>query len=176
MLSGESIALRAIERGDLAQLLEWRNRPDFRRYYREYRELGMDQQTRWYEQVVLGDPGVRMFSIVERATGTLLGACGICYINWVDRSGDISIYIGADGLYIDDVLAPDAARVLLRYGFQELNLHRIWAEIYDIDEKKQAFFKLLGFTLDGRHRETHWTEGGWRDSLFYGLLAHEFTT
>ena len=69
---------------------------------------------------------------------------------------------------------PDAARVLLRYGFGELNLHRVWTEIYSIDEAKQRFFDTLGFSLDGRHRETHWTEGGWVDSLYYGLLADDW--
>ena len=79
-----------------------------------------------------------------------MGACGLCYINWVDRSADLSIYLGADDLYIDDRFAPDAARTLIRYGFDELGLHRIWAEIYSIDTRKQAFFEKLGFKLDGR--------------------------
>lgn len=171
MLDGANVGLRAIERADLSMLLAWRNKPDFRRYFREYRELSSAEQERWYDNVVLKDPSVRMFSIVERKTGRLLGACGLCYINWVDRSADLSIYIGADDLYIDDRIAPDAARTLIHYGFGELGLHRIWAEIYSIDEKKQTFFDALGFKLDGRHRQTHWTEGGWVDSLFYGLLS-----
>ncbi len=176
MLEGRHTGLRAIEHGDLAQLLEWRNRPDFRRYFREVRELSMADQERWYENVVLGDSRVHMFAITDKDDGRLMGACGLCYIDWVNRSADLSIYIGLDGLYIDDVLAPDAARTLLRYGFDELGLHRIWAEIYDFDTAKQQLFKTLGLKLDGRHREAHWAEGAWHDSLFYGILDHEFTT
>ena len=171
---GNSIGLRAITRDDLAQLLEWRNRPEFRRYFREYREISPEQQERWFEKSVLGDPAIRMFAIEALADGRLLGACGLCYIDGINRNADFSIYIGADGLYIDETLAPDAARVLLRYGFEELNLHRIWAEIYSIDTAKQQLFDTLGFTLDGRHRETHWTEGRWVDSLFYGLLVDDW--
>jgi len=33
----------------------------------------------------------------------------------------------------------------------------------------------LGFTLDGRHRQTHWAEDAWHDSLFYGVLIDEFS-
>lgn len=174
MLRGSVVGLRAIERADLGALLAWRNKPEFRRYFREFRELGSADQERWYENIVLKDPSVRMFSIVELTNGRLLGACGLCYINWVDRNADLSIYIGADDLYIDETFAPDAASTLLRYGFDELGLHRVWAEIYSIDQKKQKFFTGLGFALDGRHRETHWTEGGWVDSLFYGLLSSSF--
>jgi RimJ/RimL family protein N-acetyltransferase len=173
MLEGRVVGLRAIERSDLEPLRQWRNQPDFRRYFREYREISADMQLRWYETVVLGD-SVRMFSIVERATGRLLGACGLCYLDLVNRSADFSIYLGADELYIDDVFAPDAAGPLLAYGFDELGLHRIWAEIYDFDHKKAEFFDRLGFRLDGRHRQAHWADGHWHDSLFYGLLAPDY--
>jgi RimJ/RimL family protein N-acetyltransferase len=33
---------------------------------------------------------------------------------------------------------------------------------------------MLNFKLDGCHRQTHWAEGGWRDSLIYGLLKDDW--
>jgi len=174
MLTSELTSLRAIERGDLPQLLKWRNQPHFRRLFREHRELNMAQQERWFEQTVLTDPRVRMFAIIENERNLLSGACGLCYIDWVNRSADFSIYLGLDDLYIDDRYAPDAAKLMLTYGFNELGLHRMWAEVYDFDLKKRRFFEGLNFTVEGRHRETTWTEGGWRDSLFYGLLESEW--
>lgn len=171
MLKGQYTALRAIEASDLPQLLAWRNQPELRRYFREYRELNSAQQQQWFDSKVNGDPGTRMFAIVELPSQRLLGACGLCYIDWVNRTADFSIYLGADGLYIDQKFAPDAARVLIGYGYQELSLHRIWSEIYDFDTAKQGFFDLLGFKQDGRFRQTHWAEGRWHDSLFYSLLS-----
>ena len=173
MLTGSITGLRAVERADLGQLLEWRNRPDYRRFFREHRELSSEQQNAWFENTVLRDPATRMFSIIEISNGRLLGACGLCYIDWLNKNADFSIYIGADNLYIDGKFAPDAARVLISHAFGELGMHRLWAEVYDFDEAKQDFFKGLGFSLDGRHRETHWGEGRWNDSLFFGLLASE---
>jgi RimJ/RimL family protein N-acetyltransferase len=174
MIEGSRVGLRAIERDDLSLLLAWRNRPAFRRYFREFRELSSRQQLEWYETTVLGDPRTRMFAIVERKSGALLGACGLCQIDWVNRAADFSLYIGHDTLYLDEVYAPDAGRALLRYGFEELGLHRIWCEIYGFDQAKANMLPRLGFTLDGRHRETHWSEGAWHDSLFYGILDREF--
>lgn len=174
MLEGRHIGLRAIEREDLESLLAWRNRPEFRRYFREYRELSMAQQLAWYSERATHDKTIQMFSIVDRGDGRLLGACGLCYINWVNRNADLSIYIGDKSVYIDGIYAPDAARTLMAYGFGELGLHRIWSEIYDIDHRKIALFDTLGMKLEGRHRQTHWTEGRWVDSLFYGILAPDF--
>lgn len=172
MIKGQKTYLRAVEENDLKTLLEWRNKPHLRKYFREYRELSWDQQIWWYENIVLKDDKVRMFSIVDH-DDTLLGACGLCYINWVDRNADFSIYLGHNDIYIDDELAIDAAKSLIKYGFEELNLHRLWAEIYDFDQPKTEMFKTLGFELDGRHRETHWTDGKWCDSLFFSLLKQE---
>jgi RimJ/RimL family protein N-acetyltransferase len=174
VLTGQRVALRGVEREDLAQLLEWRNRPDFRRYFREHRELTMSDQTAWYEQVVLKDPGTKMFSIADSEGLRLLGAAGLCYIDWVNRTCDLSIYIGAHDLYIDGEYAPDAAHLLLEYGFGTLDLHRVWVEIYDFDDRKVHLFESLGFALEGRHREHHYDEHGRHDSLFYGLLRHEY--
>jgi RimJ/RimL family protein N-acetyltransferase len=175
VLRGARVGLRAIERADLPQLLEWRNRPEYRRYFREYRELNLTQQENWFQNMVLNDPRTRMFSIVDLEQGRLLGACGLCYIDWVNKNADFSIYIGADDLYIDDDFAPDAGRVMAQYGFDELGLHRLWSEIYEFDEAKKKLFATLGFKLDGRHRQTHWAEGQWHDSLFYGLIVGELT-
>jgi len=176
MILGTRVGLRAIEREDLPVLLAWRNRPEFRRYFREVRELGAGQQAQWFETVATGDPRTHMFAIWELKTRTLIGACGLCYIDWVNRTADFSIYIGHEGRYIDDAYAPDAGRTLLRYGFDELGLHRIWCEIYGFDHAKQRLLPGLGFVLDGRHRESHWAEGAWHDSLFYGILDREFAT
>jgi hypothetical protein len=173
LIRGERTGLRAIEKEDLPFLLEWRNRPEYRKYFREYRELSYSHQLKWYEQVVLNDPKTVMFAIVKLDDGTLIGACGLCYINWIHRNADFSIYIGADHLYIENDYAPDASKLLLAYGFDELGLHRIWSEIYDFDERKKQLFESLGFSLDGRHRQTYWWDGRWHDSLFYSLIKGE---
>ena len=114
-----------------------------------------------------------MFSIVETGSNQLLGACGLCYLDWMNRSADFSIYLGHKELYIDDVYAIDAAKLLQNYGFNVLNLHRLWAEIYSMDEPKKIFFKSLNFKLDGELRQTYWHNGAWHNSLFYSLLESE---
>ena len=171
MLKGKLVGLRAIEERDLEPLRIWRNMPELRRYFREYREISPEMQRQWFETAVLSDPKTRMFAVERLSDGALMGACGLCYIDGINRNADFSIYLGLDGLYIDDEFAVDAGEALLAYGFGELNLHRVWCEIYSIDTAKQAFLPRLGFELEGRHRETHFTEGKWVDSLYFGLLS-----
>lgn len=170
MLTGNIVGLRAIEKSDLPKLMDWRNQPEYRRFFREYRELNSTNQQGWFDSKVIQDKSTEMFAIVELETGELIGACGLCYIDWINRNADFSIYIGKDNLYIDKKYAIDAAKRMIKYGYEELNLHRFWSEIYDFDEAKKEMFNTLGFEFEGRHKQTHWTEGHWCDSLYYGLV------
>ena len=44
MYRGSKIYLNAINKEDLPQLMNWRNLPEYRKHFREYRELNMDMQ------------------------------------------------------------------------------------------------------------------------------------
>lgn len=173
MLAGQHVMLRAIEPADLSVLMAWRNRPELRRFFREYRELNSARQLAWFDAVVMGDNRTEMFAICDRSSERLLGACGLCYIDWLRRSADFSIYLGADGMYLDEVCAPEAARLMRDYAYDEMNLHRLWAEVYEIDKRKQAFFISLGFLQEACFREAHWTEGGWCDALYFCHLSSD---
>jgi hypothetical protein len=173
MIRGDSVGLRAVDYQDLTKLLEWRNRPEYRCYFRENRELNWEQQKAWFFEKVLKDKNTRMFTMVRLSDGLLIGACGLCYIDWVNGSADFSIYIGHDDLYIDETLAPDAAKTMIRYGFDEMRLHRLWAEVYGFDKQKQAMFKSLGFNVDGVHPETNWHDGQWHDSVYFSMLNND---
>ena len=171
MLEGKYTVLRAVEKKDLSVLKDWRNKPELRKFFREINELNDVNQEKWFESICDKNSNNKMFVILKKDSGELMGACGLCYLDWINRSADFSIYLGYKNLYIDDKYAIDAAELLIEYGFAILNLHRLWAEIYSIDDSKKVFFNKLGFTLDGEFRETYWYNNKWHNSLFYSLLS-----
>lgn len=177
MLTGKKIGLRKIDKSDLEFLKDWRNMSSYRKYFREYRELNLDDQLNWYEKFVMNDKGTLMFAIVELSSNELIGACGLCYINWVQRNADLSLYIGKDDIYVDEAkegLAWESMQVLFQYAFEELNLHRIWTEIYTIDKKKRELFERFGMKLDGVLRGTYFYKGKFINSYIYSILQNEF--
>ena len=174
MLKGKIVYLRAIEKSDLKQLLVWRNNPKFRIFFRENREINNYNQKLWFENIVKKKEDTHMFSIIENKNNKLIGACGLCYIDWVNKNADFSIYIGKKKIYIDKKFTIEAANLLLSYGFEVLNLQRIRSEIYDFDKKKIKMFKELNFSLDGKFKEHSWAKNKWCDSLFYGLLSSDY--
>lgn len=175
MLKGEKVCLVAIEEEDIEQLRNWRNFPGFRKHFREYREINKKMQRQWFERDVVENDRTIMFAVRNLVNQELLGCCGLCYINWVHRNADLSLYIGWKDAYIDDEgYAEEACNLLFIYGFRELGLKKIWTEIYEFDEKKLELYRNLGFHKDGILRKNYIYDGKWWDSYILSLLDEEF--
>jgi RimJ/RimL family protein N-acetyltransferase len=174
MIRGKLCGLRAVEREDLPLLRDWRNMPEFRRNFREHRELNMQNQENWFG-ILASSQRDFMFVIEDLQSREAIGACGLLYTNWIIRAADVSFYIGKDAQYIDKSgMAADAAAVLLDYGFKELNLNKLWMELYEFDELKLEFFKdEMGFTIDGKLRSNCFTDGRYWDSYILSLLTSD---
>lgn len=175
MLEGKKVALYAVEKADLKQLMDWRNNPDFRKHFREYRELSMDMQEKWFYEKVMKDPANIMFSIRNLKSGALMGCCGFVYINYIHRHADLSLYIGWKNSYIDNEgYSEDACRVLFDYGFKELALNKIWTEIYVFDKKKKKLYDKLGMKVDGILRQNYFYDRKYWDSYILSVLASDW--
>lgn len=170
----KSVGIRAIEKSDLPLIQSWRNNDEIRRYFREYREFSMTQKENWYEGM-LKDNRFEMFAMVDISASKVVGVAGLTYIDWVNRHADVHFYIGEEGAWIDDVYAPKAFKVILDYGFGIMNLNKLWAEIYEIDVKKLAFFQNNGFQIDASLREHYFYKGKYYTSHILSLLRREYT-
>jgi len=174
MITNGRIGLRAVEKQDLTQLKEWRNNSDFRKYFREIRELNDTNQERWFENLNQ-DSNSYFFSIVSLDTGNLIGAGGLLYINWVIKSADFSFYIGDSNEYVSNSeRCIDAISAILEYGFGTLGLNKVWMELYENDDRKLKLFKdSFHFSIDGVLRD-NWFENGFRNSFLLTLLSKEY--
>jgi RimJ/RimL family protein N-acetyltransferase len=175
MIKGNTVGLRALEAEDLMLLRDWRNIASFRRNFREHRELNMTNQNAWYTRTVTSANDF-MFVFQRLSDGIAIGAGGLLYVNWILRSADFSFYIGLDELYIDNNgLALESAGLLINYGFNNLNLNKIWMELYEFDTAKIEFFtKQFGFSVDGKLRNNCFEDGRYFDSYIISLLRDEY--
>ncbi len=175
MIKGNLTGLRAVEKEDLPILRDWRNNDNFRKHFREIRELSLYNQDKWIEKTN-NSPGDFMFVIVNLKTGKPIGAAGLLYTNWIIRSSDFSFYIGEGDKYIDDEgYALDAAKTLIKYGFNVLNLNKIWMELYEFDTMKLDFFLgSLGFEKDGKLRQNCFADGKYWDSYLISLISEDY--
>ena len=169
MLKGKKVNLRAVEKESIEQFRQWRNRPELRKYFREYRELSSTMQNAWYENRVLSDDKQVNFEI--RFKDTLIGHCGLYYIDWIHRHAEFGIYIGNDS-FRSGGFGSDALRTLVKYGFNDLNLNKIWCEVYTNNDALDIY-RHIGFTDEGVLRQHYYNEGQYWDSTMLSMLKSE---
>ena len=173
---GNKIGLRAIEKEDLVLFRNWRNNEYFRKHFREVRELSHVDQEKWFESLQNTKHINFMFAIVDLETNEVIGAAGLLYINWISRSADFSFYIGKDNKYIDNGGSSiEAVSLLINYGFKNLNLNKMWMELYEFDTKKINFFsENFNFKKDGVLRQNCFEDGKYWDSFIISLLKEDY--
>ena len=128
-------------------------------------------QQEWYEKIT-SDQNQVNFSIKDKTSGTLIGHCGLYYINWRANHAEFGIYIGAEE-FRGRGLGSDALRQLCKYGFEELNLNKIWCEVYS-NNASLNMYRHIGFVDEGLLRQNQYCEGEYLDSHILSMLKSEY--
>lgn len=172
MIDGKKIFLAAVERENIEQLRQWRNNPSLKKYFREYREISSYMQENWFKNKVIGDSEQVNFEIHDGESNKLIGHCGLYYIEWIHRHAEFGIYIGDDE-FRSGGYGSDALRTLVGYGFNDLNLNKIWCEVYDNNDALQVY-EHIGFVYEGKMRQNYFNEGKYWDSHILSMLRSDY--
>lgn len=98
----------------------------------------------------------------------LIGAGRISVQDARHRRGSIGYVLAPD--YWSKGIGTEVARLLLAFGFEQLNLHRIEATAHPDNIGSQRVLEKVGMTYEGRIRDHLLFGNGWRDSLSYAIL------
>jgi RimJ/RimL family protein N-acetyltransferase len=101
-----------------------------------------------------------------------MGSCDLRVDRPAQRSGYIGYLVHPD--YQRQGVATEVAQLLLRFGFEELGLHRIEATCDPRNLASKRVLEKLGMTLEGTRRQNLLIRDGWRDSLLFGILEDEW--
>ena len=173
MLEGNYVILRALEKDDLVILRDWRNSLHIRKSTREYKLLNMFNQKNWFESIHKSNPPREiMFGILNKRK-KLVGVTGLTYIDWKNRHSEISIYLSTK-CWQSKPDAKEVINLIMEYGFEELNLHRLYVEIYTLMKENIKLFTQMKFVKEGQLREKIWRQNKWWDTVIYSKLAQEY--
>ncbi len=111
------------------------------------------------------------FAIDLREREELCGSIGLI-INSHDANAELGYWIGVP--YWGQGYATEAAREVVRYGFEQLWLHRIYAAHFGNNPASGRVLRKIGMTYEGTRREHHRKWGEYEDRVEYGLLVSEW--
>jgi RimJ/RimL family protein N-acetyltransferase len=118
-------------------------------------------------------PNTFHFAIRALADDRLVGTTDLSIISWTNGDGWVGVGIGERALW-GKGYGTDALRVLLRFAFTELNLHRVSLEVFEYNPRAIRAYEKCGFVIEGRARNALNHNGRRWDELFMGVLREDW--
>lgn len=174
-LTTERLVLRPYRESDWEAVHEFGADPEVSRYMAwgpNTEEQTRDFIRRCIDQT--NDPGrdLYAFAIALRETGAVVGGCNLSWTNREYRTMMIGYTVARP--YWNRGYTTEAARELLRLGFEEMGLHRVvsWCEPENVGSWR--VMEKIGMRREGHEREVEFWKSRWHDWLRYAILAHEW--
>jgi ribosomal-protein-alanine N-acetyltransferase len=176
MLKGKNVLLRPIKRSDISYFLKWFNDPELVQYLDMYLPMTEMSEEKFIEE--LGTTRARsdailVIEVIEGDSTRPIGNCGLHQINTKDQDAIFGIIIGEKD-YWSRGYGVEAARLLINYGFEQLNLHRISSAAIAFNERSIRLHEKIGFRVEGRLRQAMFKNGQYHDRLEFGILKEEW--
>ena len=92
------------------------------------------------------------WAVVDQESGHMIGTCGFTSFNCPSDSAEVGYVLNP--AYHGRGLATEAVRRVIRFGFEELELHRIEAHFMVGNDASRRLMERVGMTFEGFARES----------------------
>ena len=166
------IDLRPIEETDIPDLARWLNDPNITHYmFYGQKPMNLAQtRTMILDQVMASNNTV--FLIVDRKS-VPVGFCGLYDIHASARQAAFRILIGEPSHWKKGI-GTEVTELLTWYGFDRLNLHRIWLGVTSGNTGAIKAYEKAGYTVEGTLRDDLYRNGRYYDSIRMAILRPEY--
>lgn len=114
------------------------------------------------------------FAIVLKESDELIGNCGFDEIDLIHQNAKLSILIGEEEKR-GQGYGKEAIKLLLEYGFNNLNLNNIMLNVYSFNTRAIKVYESLGFKKFGTRHKSHYFKGKFYDEIQMEILKDEYS-
>lgn len=148
---------------EVSKYMEWgpNTEKETRNFVKGARHFRRDDPRRHYE-----------LAIFHKEDKRLVGGCGLTVFDPGLKQAALGYTLHRS--YWNKGIASEAAAALIRYGFEQLGLHRIHASCDVLNLGSAAVMKKCGMRQEGHFLEERLIKGHWRDTFLYAILSSEW--
>lgn len=169
MIEGFGVYLDTLREENLHQYLQWRNDERIFKWCRQFDLITEREHQAWFEKIQT-DPSTRMYEMLDSVNLRLIGVCGLTSVDHKNQSAEFSLYVEPD--FQGCGAGSKALKLLVKHGFENLNLNHIFGETFE-DNPAAKVFEKLGFTKEGTRRQFYNRRGKFIDAHLYSMLRSD---
>ncbi len=162
--------IRKIDSADLVVRVDWMNNPKVYKTMHFVPPISLENTKKWYESNLNNNK--RFDAAFEDEDGNLVAFGGLTNIDYSVRKAEFYIFVNPN--MQGKGIGTSATRMLCKYGFDILQLHKIYLFTNGSNLGAKKTYEKVGFVLEGVHREENIIAEKFEDRLYYGLLAKDF--
>jgi RimJ/RimL family protein N-acetyltransferase len=172
VIQGTEISLTAVKSNESSLLFDWINCREQVLRNGPYHPVHEANHIQWFDSI-RQRKDVHFFGIRVNATQQLIGSCQLLNIHPVHRIAELQIRIG-EVAERGKGYGTEAVELLIRFGFTDLNLNRIYLHVFSTNERARRTYQRVGFLSEGKLREAAFIDGEYVDMDVMGLLKREY--
>ena len=173
-LPGQRVRLRWLRDEDVAALFRIFGDPEVTRYWGHSVLPDLSAARVLLKEIREKFAQQRLFQwgVALLATDAVIGTCTLASLDSENRRAELGFALAR--AYWGQGYMGDALRALLRFGFSDMQLHRLTADTDPRNERSIRIMEQLGFRREGYLREHYLLHGEPQDSILYGLLRSDW--
>ncbi len=170
MFEYNGVLIRPIEKPDLPVMVRLRADPAIWENLGNIEMVGERQQELWHERV-LANPTVRYYVLCSKEI-QFIGIVRMDELDFINHS----VRVGGDILpeYQGQGYGTRLFALLKKYGFDYLNLNRLWLLVLETNERALKLYRKSGFKEEGRQRQGIYRNGRYLDYIMMSILRSEY--
>ena len=141
------IYIRPMTYDDIDDVVRWRNSDEVRKYFIYQGDFTRDSQIDWMKNHVETGEVAQMI-ICKTKDDRPLGCVYIRDIDMHHKKGEYGIFL-ADDVPRGKGIGTKAAKLMVKYGFEELGLHRIYLRAIEGNDRALKSYENAGFVKEG---------------------------
>ncbi len=110
---------------------------------------------------------------IASVDGVYIGTIALMKLDERNRHAELAIVIGEKD-YWSKGYGSQMMHTLLEYGFEGLNLDRLYLHVFSFNERAIKFYEKFNFKHEGTLRNMLYRNGKYHDLLAYGLMRDEW--
>ena len=164
--------LRLLASSDLQTRVKWMNDPRVYRTMHFTPPISLEKTLEWHSKNV--NNANRCDVVFEDEKGNLVAMGGLTAIDYSVRKAEFYVFVNPERQR--EGIGTQATCLLCKYGFEVLQLHKIYLFTNSSNTGARHTYEKVGFSLEGIHRSEMITDEKYEDRLYYGLLAPDFNS